>query len=171
MFDLIRIVNVEKSSWNEHNGLPTFPPFYPFFESLRPFWTLKKLSDPNENLHSCLYLEKEHFPHRVDINFQRSPFSTYPSSHREEIVKIHPRWVLKLASIFYLLIPLFIILTLSKKVFIFTVFHNRFENVNTLVVNTKISGKTFIPFFPVYKSQKNTWWKQMKSVVCGTSVG
>jgi len=79
MYDLIRLVNVEKTSWNEHNGLPTFRPIYPFFESLRPFWTLKKLSDPNENLHSCLYLKKEHFPHRADINFQKSPFSTYPT--------------------------------------------------------------------------------------------
>ena len=81
IYDLIRLVNVEKTSWNELNGLPTFQPFYPFFESLRPFWTQKKLSDPNENLHSCLYLGKEHFPHRADINFQESPFSTYPIAH------------------------------------------------------------------------------------------
>jgi len=81
MHDIIRLVNVENTSWNQHNGLPTFQPFYPFFESLRPFWTLQKLSDTNENLHSCLYLEKEHFPHRADINFQKSPFSTYPCTY------------------------------------------------------------------------------------------
>jgi len=81
MHDLIRLVNVEKTSWNEHNGVPTFRPFYPFFESLRPLWTLKKLSDPHENLHSCLYLEKEHFPYRADINFQKTPFSTYPNGY------------------------------------------------------------------------------------------
>jgi len=81
MYDLIWLVNVEKTSWKAHNGLPTFQPIYPFFESLRPFWTLKKLSDPNENLHSWLYLEKEHFPYRADINIQKSPFSTYPNIH------------------------------------------------------------------------------------------
>jgi len=37
-------------------------------------------------IYGCLYLEKEHFPHRADINFQKSPFSTYPSMQHEQLV-------------------------------------------------------------------------------------
>jgi len=53
--------------------------FYPLYRQFEAVFDPKEITDRNENLLTCLHLEKRHFPHRADFNFKKSPFSTYPT--------------------------------------------------------------------------------------------
>ena len=53
--------------------------FYPLYRQFEDVFDPKEITDRNENLLTCLHLEKRRFPHRADFNFKKRPFSTYPT--------------------------------------------------------------------------------------------